>query len=93
MTVFYFGSGSYMKGKRDEILDCLDDLIFEFIGKSKNARIRDKDTARLRIQYANSLARLISSYNQLLKDTELESIAEELEALRHDFEEDKKKYS
>ena len=81
-----------MKGKRDEILDCLDDLIFEFIGKSKNARIRDKDTAKLRIQYSNALARLISSYNQLLKDSELEEIQQQLEELQNEFNESKKRF-
>lgn len=74
---------------REQLLEDLSPLIADFIVKAKSGRIKDRELAKVRIAYANSLARLISSYNQLLRDKELEELQSELEELRNEFEQSK----
>lgn len=70
---------------REQLLEQLNPLIAEFIIKSKKGRFRDKDTARLRISYANALSNLIRAYNGLLKDKEVEDLMQELEELKNEL--------
>ena len=71
---------------RDAIIEQLNPLIADFIVKAKNGRIRDEQKAKIRISYANALSILIRAYSTLLRDKELEEIAEELKELRNEFE-------
>ena len=77
---------------REQILEELYPLIADFIVKSKSARIKDKELARVRIGYANALAGLIRAYNGLLKDKEMEELMQELEDLKNEFAESKKRF-
>ena len=68
---------------REQILEQLNPLISDFIVKAKSGRIKDKELAKIRISYANSLANLIRAYNGLLKDKEMEDLMQELEELKN----------
>lgn len=70
---------------REKLLEQLNPLIAEFIVKAKKGRFRDKDTARLRISYANALSNLIRAYNGLLKDKEVGDLMQELEELKNEL--------
>lgn len=74
-----------MADSREQLLEMLNPLIADFIVKAKNGRIRDKETSNFRIKYANSLARLITAYNQLLKDKEMEDLMQEVENLKNEL--------
>ena len=63
---------------REKILEDLNPLIADFIVKAKSGRIKDKELAKIRISYANSLANLIRAYNGLLKDKELEELYQKM---------------
>lgn len=67
---------------RDKILESLNPLIADFIVKAKSGRIQDRELAKIRISYANSLANLIRAYNGLLKDKEVEELMQEIEELK-----------
>ena len=75
-----------MTSSRDAIIEQLNPLIADFIVKAKNGRIRDDGKAKIRISYANALSNLIRAYSTLLRDKELEEIAEELKELKNEFE-------
>ena len=45
-----------------------------------------EETHRLRIAYINSLSNLLRAYNQLLRDTEIEELKEEIEKLKEKYE-------
>ena len=74
-----------MTDSRDAILEQLNPLIADFIIKARNGRIRDEKKAKIRISYANALSNLIRAYSTLLRDKELEEIAEQLEDLKNEF--------
>ena len=68
---------------REQLLESLNPLIADFIVKAKSGRIKDKELAKIRISYANSLANLIRAYNGLLKDKEMEDLMQEIEELKN----------
>lgn len=67
---------------RDSILEMMGPLIADLANKAEHGRFRDKETHRIRVSYYNALARMISSYNQVLKDAELQQLQEEVEELK-----------
>lgn len=67
---------------REQILESLNPLIADFIVKARTGRIRDRELAKIRISYANSLANLIRAYNGLLRDKEVEELMQEIEELK-----------
>ena len=77
---------------REKILEDLNPLIADFIVKAKSGRIKDRELAKIRISYANSLANLIRAYNGLLRDKELEELQTELQELKDEFKEYQKGY-
>ena len=77
---------------REQILEDLNPLIADFIVKAKSGRIKDRELAKIRISYANSLANLIRAYNGLLRDKELEELQTELQELKDEFKEYQKRY-
>ena len=68
---------------REQLLESLNPLIADFIVKAKSGRIKDKELAKIRISYANSLANLIRAYNGLLKDKKMEDLMQEIEELKN----------
>ena len=77
---------------REQILEQLNPLIADYIVKAKSGRIQDRELAKIRISYANALAGLIRAYNGLLRDKELEEIAEELAELQNEFKKSQERY-
>ena len=77
---------------RDKIIEDLNPLIADFIVKAKSGRIKDRELAKIRISYANALSSLIRAYTGLLRDKELEEIMQEMEDLKNEFKESKKRY-
>ena len=72
---------------RDDIIESLNPLLADLIKKASAGRFQGKEeTHRLRIAYINSLSNLLRAYNQLLRDTEIEELKEEIEKLKEKYE-------
>ena len=77
---------------REQLLEQLNPLIADFIVKAKNGRIKDKELAKIRISYANSLANLIRAYNGLLRDKEMEDLMQEIEDIKNELKQNQEGY-
>lgn len=78
---------------RDQLLDIMIPLMYDFKGYVLgDKRIRDRELARIRIQFANALSRLVNTSNAVLKEMELEEIKQELEELKNELESNKERY-
>jgi len=72
---------------RDNIIESLNPLLADLIKKASAGHFQGKEeTHRLRIAYINSLSNLLRAYNQLLRDTEIEELKEEIEKLKEKYE-------
>lgn len=75
---------------RQEILKELENIIYEAMERCLASNYRNTTNTRvnphkLRQGYYNSLATLIKAYNQLLKDSEIDEIKEEIEELKEEL--------
>lgn len=75
---------------REQILKEIEELIFLTIERCKALQYHSKaevyaNPHKLRQGYLNSLSSLIKSYNQLLKDKEIDDIKDELEQLKEEL--------
>ena len=68
---------------RKKIIELLDPVIIDYIDKAMHGRYYKTggDSFKLRISYCNALSRLLSVYNQISKDIELEELSERLDEL------------
>lgn len=72
---------------REKILKAIEPVIYDYIDKATKARYRNGgDSYKLRIAYCNALSRLLSVYNQVYANLELEEIQKEIEALKNEKE-------
>ena len=75
---------------RKQILKEIEELIFMLIDRCEAQRYNSgTNTAmnphKIRQGYINSLSSLIKAYNQLLKDTEINEVKDELEQLKEEL--------
>ncbi|KXB06740.1 hypothetical protein AKJ51_02970 [candidate division MSBL1 archaeon SCGC-AAA382A20] len=71
----------YTPPSRKQMLRFLDVGIQEALYKIENGRIRKPENEKVRIQWIKALGYLANSYRQLIKDKELEELAERVEKL------------
>lgn len=66
---------------RDEILELLEDGIDEAHRKVTSGRVYDAEHERVRIKWIRALAYAAGQYRQLVRDRDLEELAERVERL------------
>lgn len=66
---------------REELLKLLSELIFKIKNKIFYGRFSKPEVERMRIKYDRLFIEVLNTYNNILKDKELEEIKERLERL------------
>ncbi|CQR49236.1 MULTISPECIES: hypothetical protein [Haloferax] len=69
---------------RGEVLDLLEDAINETHRKIESGRVYDPENEKVRQGWMRVLGYLAGQYRQLLKDKDLDELAERIEALEED---------
>lgn len=72
-----------MNEQREQLLEALNPLLADLISKAKSGRVRDPQTWKLRLSTVNSLSNLLRTYNQILRDSEIEEILSEIEEVKN----------
>jgi len=72
----------------DEMLETLDVAIAEARRKIETGRIRDPEREKVRCKQWRSLGYLINVRRQVANDRDLQELAEEIEALKEQYEAD-----
>ncbi|MFP4006115.1 MAG: hypothetical protein ACLFUR_05305 [Candidatus Hadarchaeia archaeon] len=71
----------YCPPSRKQLLRHLDVALKEALHKIENGRIRKPENERVRVKWIRSLGYLVGQYRRLLKDRDLEELAERVEKL------------
>jgi len=72
----------------DAMLDTLDVGIAEARRKVENGRVRSPENEKVRIKWVRALAYAVNVRRQVANDRDLQELAEEIEALKEQYEED-----
>lgn len=70
------------RGDRDAVLRLLEDLSREAYDKAKNGRVRNAQNERVRQGWFKTVGYLAGQYRQLVRDEELEEMADQIEQLK-----------
>ena len=75
---------------REKIIKITEEILLATAKRCQAPQYQSKDSVyanphKIRCTYLNAYSSLLRSYNQLLKDKELDEIIKELETLREDF--------
>ena len=71
----------------DAMLDTLDVAIDEARYKVENGRVRSPENEKVRIKWVRALAYAVNVRRQVANDRDLQELAEEVEALKSEYEE------
>lgn len=72
----------------DAMLETLDVAIEEARYKVENGRVRSPENDRVRIKWVRALAYAVNVRRQVANDRDLQELAEEIEALKNELEND-----
>jgi len=72
----------------DAMLDTLDVAIEEARYKVENGRVRSPENEKVRIKWVRALAYAVNVRRQVANDRDLQDLAEEVEAIKEQYEED-----
>ena len=73
-----------MENIRNQLIEQINPLLSELINKANQGRFNgDTETYKLRISYVNALANLLRAFNQLMKDKEIDELANQIEELQN----------
>jgi SHS2 domain-containing protein len=72
----------------DAMLDTLDVGIAEARRKVENGRVRSPENEKVRIKWIRALAYAVNVRRQVANDRDLQELAEEVEALKEQYEDD-----
>lgn len=71
---------------RGTILDTLQTAIDKLSSKAFNGRVKNPQNDRVKVGYYKALIYAISTYNAILKDTEIDELQKEIRELREMLE-------
>ena len=72
----------------DAMLETLDVGVAEARRKIENGRVRSPENEKVRIKWVRALAYAVNVRRQVANDRDLQELAEEVEALKEQYEED-----